>query len=526
MSRPIRLSRYGLYLRCLAGIFASHGLNEIRARLPKRWWSVREFVPLITWALDQYAYEHRDDRRRFQRWLERGGAGRQTTEESSSPDICEVSVAELEEVDVSELLSHQFVLVVDRTALRVPPRAVSQMQAALVDQGADVVYGDEYCLGPEGPCRPFFKPDFSPALLYERDYIGPALLVRGGALAQVLAARGAEPRQGGAYGLLLAAIDLNLHVTRAAGAWLESTEHRKQELTPEQQSALHRHRDKVRRASQCSASQDQHLVSIIIPTRDRTDLLEACLESVVASNPNMGLEVIIIDNGSCRPESKVWFDAAADRFGNVRTIRVDEPFNWSRLNNYGRQSARGDVVVFLNNDIVISTDDWLDRLVSSALEPSVGAVGAFMSYPSGLIQHAGIAIGIGGLADHLYAGIPARPDDHHVFVHPLWSRNVAATTGACLAIEATKFDGLGGFDEEFAIAGDVDLCLRAHASGLRNVYNARVRMIHHESATRLDKALPESEIRKLGRTIEYCLPDGDPYYHPMLSKLGRYPTFH
>lgn len=259
-------------------------------------------------------------------------------------------------------------------------------------------------------------------------------------------------------------------------------------------------------------------VSIIIPTRDRLDLLKNCIDSIQKHQYEIEYEIIVVDNGSADPEFIAWLDRA-EQAGVVVGIKCDIPFNWSELNNNAVEVASGNVLIFLNNDIEILDPGWLFKLSAVVLEDGVGAVGPLLLYPDGLIQHAGIVLGFGGYADHIYLGndVPGA-GERGFFAHPLCRRQVSAVTGACLAIAKSEFVQIGGFNEALTVAGDLELCLRLEASGLRNVYLPSARMIHLESASR-SRGLPEGD--KL--ILKDVLPKIDHHYNPNLSMKSLTP---
>lgn len=259
-------------------------------------------------------------------------------------------------------------------------------------------------------------------------------------------------------------------------------------------------------------------VSIIIPTRDRLDLLRNCIDSIQKHHYKIEYEIIVVDNGSKDPEFISWLNRA-EQAGELVGIKCDIPFNWSQLNNNAVEIASGNVLIFLNNDIEILDPEWLFKLTAVALEDGVGAVGPLLLYPDGRIQHAGIVLGFGGYADHIHLGndLPG-VDEHGFFTHPLCRRQVSAVTGACLAITKSEFVQIGGFNEALTVAGDLELCLRLEASGLRNVYLPSARMIHLESASR-SRGLPEED--KL--VLNDVLPDIDHHYNPNLSMKSLTP---
>jgi GT2 family glycosyltransferase len=199
------------------------------------------------------------------------------------------------------------------------------------------------------------------------------------------------------------------------------------------------------------------------------------------------------------------------------------PFNWSVLNNLAEEKAEGDVLVFLNNDVEIIDPKWLRRLVEHAMRQDVAVCGPMLLYGDGTIQHAGVVIGMGGWADHVFKGLP--PIHAQVnYVSPVMRRNVLAVTGACMVIERRKFAELGGFDESFVICGsDVELCLRAFKRGFLNVYVADAQLIHHESKTRDPRAIPPQDFIRSEQAYAPFRLEGDPYYNRNLDPMTCLP---
>jgi GT2 family glycosyltransferase len=262
-------------------------------------------------------------------------------------------------------------------------------------------------------------------------------------------------------------------------------------------------------------------VSVILPTRDRLDLLRPCVEGLFATNSG-DFEVIILDNDSARPETLAWFEEALGRWDRLRVLAAPGPFNWSRLNNIGVAAADGDVFVFLNNDTLPRSDEWLARLADVAMRPDAGAVGALLLYGNGRIQHAGVVIGYGGCSDHVYRGAPLDSDEH-MFVSPHLPRNVAAVTGACMAISRRTLQAIGPFDEAYPVAGnDVEICVRAMVKGYLNIYLPDVVLVHLESQTR-GRRDPAADVERLEAFLAENCPE-DPYYNPNLWMSSLYPS--
>lgn len=255
-------------------------------------------------------------------------------------------------------------------------------------------------------------------------------------------------------------------------------------------------------------------VSIIITFRDKVDLLRDCLDSITRLTTHDEHEVILVNNQS-REESTLQYLAELRTNPRVTVVDFDESFNFSRANNRGAQVARGDFVIFLNNDTKVLTPDWIEQLCGYASVPDVGAVGAKLLFDDGSIQHAGVVIGMTGFANHVFA------HEHEPFLpasYVRYTRNCSAVTAACMAIERQKFLELGGFDERLTLTGnDVDLCLRLSRTGQRNVFIPTVNLFHYEKSTRSEISVAEHNKRLSLLTYRTILRDGDPFYNSNLS---------
>ena len=224
-------------------------------------------------------------------------------------------------------------------------------------------------------------------------------------------------------------------------------------------------------------------VSLLIPTRDGIDLLKPCVDAILEKTDYPNLEVLILDNQSRCARTLAYFDQlVAD--GRVSVHRWDHPFNYSAINNFGATLATGDIIGLVNNDIEPINDDWLREMVSHAARPDIGCVGAKLYYPDGRIQHAGVILGVGGVAAHSHRFFPA--DSHGYFSRLTLVQNLSAVTAACLLVRKSVFNEVGGLDEEhLAVAfNDVDFCLKVREAGYRNLWTPYAQLYHHESATR------------------------------------------
>ena len=219
-------------------------------------------------------------------------------------------------------------------------------------------------------------------------------------------------------------------------------------------------------------------VSIIIPTRDAPEVFERCLKSIFTKTSHPNFEVIVMDNETTDKRSLQLMEEYP-----VRRIPFPNRFNFSRANNQGAAAATGEFLVFLNNDTEVITADWLEHLLYYAEQPDVGAAGALLAYDDKTVQHAGVALGMRGTADHTMRRFPIDVDGYAGSL--ACAREVSAVTGACLMIRKTLFEEVGSFNEHFFTAyQDVDLCLRLRARGLRVIYNPQALLLHHESISR------------------------------------------
>lgn len=263
------------------------------------------------------------------------------------------------------------------------------------------------------------------------------------------------------------------------------------------------------------------LVSLIIPTRDRVNLLRTCVESLDQKTHYRNFEILIVDNDSTEQETLEYLTELASR-PNIRILKIPGAFNYSRLNNLACSEAKGTVFGFLNNDLEILDGGWLDEMVSQALRPDIGCVGCKLTYPDGSIQHAGVILGILGVAGHLYRKFAE--DSPAWFQHIQITRNYTAVTAACLFIRREVYQQTHGFDEtELKVAfNDIDFCLQVHTLGYRNLYTPFAHLRHHESASR-GKEITEEQIRRFQgeiRTMEQrwkVLLQNDPSYNPNLT---------
>jgi GT2 family glycosyltransferase len=234
-------------------------------------------------------------------------------------------------------------------------------------------------------------------------------------------------------------------------------------------------------------------VSIVVPTRDRVDLLRQCVDSVLRRSTYPDLELLVVDNNSVEPETQAYFDALGTE-PRVTVLRYPQPFNYSAINNFAVRHATGAVLCLLNNDIEVITPGWLEEMVTQAVRPGIGAVGAMLYYPDDTIQHAGVLLGFSGVAGHLYAGWP-RGTTGYMGRASLVQR-LGAVTAACLVVRRAAWDEVGGLDEQLGVAfNDIDFCLRLDAKGYASLWTPNAELYHHESASRGKEDTTEKQAR-------------------------------
>jgi len=261
-------------------------------------------------------------------------------------------------------------------------------------------------------------------------------------------------------------------------------------------------------------------VSIIIPTKDKVELLDQCIQSILDKTTYQNYEIIIINNRSIEQESLLYFEKI--QCENIKVLNADIEFNWSKLNNIGIRNSDADVFVFLNNDTKIIERNWLDYMTSDCARADVGVVGGLLLYEDDTIQHAGVVVGLIDFADHLYKGENINYGSD-IFYRPCIKRNVLAVTGACMGISRSTINKIGFFNEDFIICGsDVEICLRAYKQGLNNVYDPKIKLYHLESKSR-DSYIPPVDFELSKKFYEPYRSKGDPFFHPMLDKKSCVP---
>lgn len=437
------------------------------------------------------------------------------------------------------LASGEYILLMDNDD-ELAPSALHEFYQKIKKEGSEIIYSDMDIIDAKGKTRdPLCKPDWSPDLFLSQMYLGHLIGFKKSLFEKVGGFR-SEFNGSQDYDLLLRMTEMTDkigHVSEILYHWrdLPSSTAANPESKPYAQTAglnaIQEHLDRVYGKGAATANETENLfvydvryhmneepkVSIIIPIKDHADLLKAAIDSIFAKTTYKNFEIIILNNNSEREETFSYLKKVEEEHDNVIVKDAAFEFNWSRLNNYGMKFATGDVYVCLNNDVEVIEPEWLTRLVEKAIRKDVGVVGGLLLYEDNTIQHAGVVIGMGGWADHVFKGM--KPQHYgSPFVSPMVTRNVSAVTGACLAVSKATIEKIGGFDEKFIVCGsDIELALRANQHGLVNIYDPNVRLYHYESKSRDASKIPQIDFDLSDQMYKTYRKNGDPYYNRNLD---------
>lgn len=411
---------------------------------------------------------------------------------------------------------------------------------------ADIVYSDEDKISEEGIRHsPYFKPDWSPDLLLSQMYTCHFSIYRKSLIDQVGGFRkGYEGSQD--YDLVLRVSELTekiYHIPKILYHWRTiagSTAFQGSSKSYTHISGMKALEDALSRRKVKGwvdgvegipnlyrvnyILEKEPFVSIVIPNKNLADVLDKCLDSIFNKTTYSNYEVLVVDNGSDTLDTfevyKKWVEAQPNRF---RYCEYDIPFNYSKINNFGVKQTRGELILLLNNDVEVITPNWLTEMASQALRPEIGTVGACLYYPDNTIQHAGVVLGIGGVAGHSHKHF--RASENGYFSRLKMISNYTAVTAACLMIKKEIYQEVGGLEENLQVAfNDVDFCLKVYKEGYRNIWLPQVQLYHYESKSRGYEDTPEkqrrfkSEMDFMREKWAYIL-DNDPCYNPNLSQV-------
>ena len=441
------------------------------------------------------------------------------------------------------MASGDFVGLLDHDDLLAPNALFEAAKALEQEPSIDVLYTDEDKVDTDGKkhFKPNLKPDFNLDLLRSNNYICHFFMVRK-TLAEQAGGFSGEYDGAQDYDFILRCTDMakNIrHIPEILYHWrtheASTADNPISKLYAYEagKRAIEAHLTRRGQAGEVSLKKDlgfyrvkypvqgNPLVSVIIPNKDEAESLKLCIESFRRTVSWENYEIIIVENNSTGLEIFSYYrELAKDE--HIRIVRWKSAFNYSAINNYGVKYAKGEYLLFLNNDIEALEEGWLTEMLGVCQRPEVGAVGAKLLYPDGTIQHAGTVIGIGGIAGHMFVNMPG---ERSGYLHKAsLMLDYSAVTAACMMMKRSLYEQLGGFEERLSVAfNDVDLCLRANEAGYLVVYDPYACLRHYESKSRGAEDSPE-KVRRFQEEIEFMrtrweklLKAGDPYYNKNLS---------
>ncbi len=442
-----------------------------------------------------------------------------------------------------EAATGEFVVLLDHDDVLSADALAEIAAVAIGHDDVDVVYSDEDKLDElDRPIQPHFKPDWDPDLLLAYPYLGHVTVIRTELLRRI---GGFRPEFDGSqdYDVMLRATEVArriVHIPKVLYHWrvVAGSAAGNTEAKPWAHLASRRALEDAlaRRGIEGVVEvgpfrgayhvrrkiTDSPTVSVIIPFRDQAALTVACLESLDRDPGYEIAEVVLIDNGSTEPETRALRQRLEQRPG-TRILDYPGEFNWAAINNFAASTCQTDMVLFLNNDIVATSSGWLHALVELGQRPEVGAVGARLVYPDGSLQHAGVVLGMGGVASHIFIGMPKGLRGYFSWDGVV--RGYSAVTAACMLVRRSVFEEMGGFDEVFAVAfNDVDFCIRLGQAGYRLLYTPHAQLTHFESVSRGLSGYARDYQAFLPRWMDHLI-QGDPFYNPNLGRLEPWCPF-
>ncbi len=424
------------------------------------------------------------------------------------------------------------------------PSALYEVMRAICEHGADFIYTDENTFSeePRDSYNPHFKPDFSPDTLRSYNYICHLSAFSRELLDSVGYFR-SEYDGSQDYDLILRLTEKAkkvFHIRKILYYWRAHKNSVAQDVGAKPYTVTAAKKALAAHLERCALKGEvldssvpttyhikyeidgNPLISVIIPNKDHTDDLDICLKSLYEKSSYKNFEVIIVENNSTEKETFEYYEAIAQKHGNIKIVKWEGNFNYSAINNFGVNYAKGEFILLLNNDVEIINGSCLEEMLMFAQRKDVGAVGAKLYYSDDTVQHAGVILGLGGTAGHAHK--------HFGRSHPGYmarasiAQNLSACTAACLMMRRDVFDEVGGLDESFEVAfNDVDLCMKIRKKGYLVVFTPYAELYHYESKSRGNDSTPEKlerfrgEIDRFKEKWKKQLDDGDPYYNPNLT---------
>ena len=394
---------------------------------------------------------------------------------------------------------------------------------------------------------PNFKPDYNPDMLYHNNYICHMLTLRRSLMTELQGFRkdfdGAQD-----YDLVLRALEKTqriehvrkvlYHWRSAAGSTAKKGEKKDyaQDAGARALNEAYQRRGLLAEAERSPIDgwyqakltlRTNPLVSVIIPNKDHIDFLKPCIESLQKKCSYRNIEIVIVENNSTEKETFDYYEEVRKQYDNIVFLTYQGGFNYSKINNFGVSESHGERILLLNNDTEVISPDLFENMLWYLERPEVGMVGARLLYADNTVQHAGVLTGAGGLADHMFKGLPAGKPGY--MCRSITTHDVSAVTAACLMVKRSVYDEVGGLDESFEVAfNDVDFCLKVRQAGYLIVYDAEAQLYHYESKSRGSENTPAKFLRFSGEAsrisakwkilVDYY----DPYYNPNMSYLDYF----
>ena len=424
------------------------------------------------------------------------------------------------------------------------PDALYEIVKAINDTGADVLYTDEDKVSMDGRhyFDPNFKPDFNLFRLRENNYICHIFVVKKSLTDETGLLRsefdGAQD-----FDFILRCCEKAqkiTHIPKVLYHWrchMDSTAadpSSKAYAYEAGRKAVREHYQRLGIDAKVEMTerpgwyrshvkvQGNPLISVIIPNKDHTDDLELCLFSMTRKSTYRNYEILIVENNSEKEETFEYYRKLPDRYPKARVLTWEKEFNYSAINNFAAKEAKGEYLLFLNNDVEILTPDWMEEMLQNCQQENVAAVGAKLYYPDDTIQHAGVVLGLGGIAGHIMCR--ASKEAPGYFGRMISVQEISAVTAACMMVKKSDFDAVGGLDETFQVAfNDIDLCMKFRAAGKKIIFTPYAELYHYESKSRGLEDTPEKqfrfdkEVKRFQEKWAQQLEMGDPYYSPNLS---------
>lgn len=436
-------------------------------------------------------------------------------------------------------------------------------QAMEAHPDCDFIYTDEDSYDPKDRKfkAPLMKPDFSPDYISDVNYIGHGVAVKKSLFDAV---GGIDPSYGGAayYDLILRLTEQAKEIVHITGVLCHNVygtaglEYERKEQIPDVRStenryaegalglpeedrenglrAVEAHNARLGRKTKVVSGprtgiynslyevQGDPLVSIIIPNKDHTDDLDKCVRSLFEKNTYKHIEIIVVENNSTEDETFAYYDRL-QKNPSVRVVYFKGKFNYSAINNFGIEKARGDYLLLLNNDTEIREPDSIANMLGRLQREDLGIVGAKLYYPDGTIQHGGVVVGLGGVGAHAFMMFPGESEGYMARLAA--AGNYSAVTAACLMVKRAAYEEAGGLNEDLEVAfNDVDFCLRVRKTGRLIAFEPHAELWHYESKSRGNDDTPEKKKRFDGEVFRfidlwrsYILEPGDPFYNSSLT---------